>query len=113
MDAIGWQLSVECLADELEYLEAIPDQVIVVERHLKRCFGRDGPLRKAGELRTKWRASQEYARLDRMLTIIEQALALPDKCVCFWTTPAFKVQIERALKTAPQHDTNLYVPGLL
>jgi hypothetical protein len=113
MDVIGWQLAVECLADELEYLEAVPEQVIVVEKYVKRCFGLNGPLHKSGELRTNWRTSQQHARLDRLLTLIEEALALPDKCVCFWTTPGFKGQIERALKTTPQHDTNLYVPGLL
>jgi hypothetical protein len=113
MDDMGWQQSIECLADELEYLGAVPAQVIVVEKHVKRCFARGGPLWKDGERRTIWRKSQQHCRLDRVLDIIENALALPHHAVVFWTTSGFKQQIARALAATPPHNPSLYLPDLL
>jgi hypothetical protein len=113
MDDMGWQQSIECLADELEYLGAVPAQVIVVEKHVKRCFARGGPLWKDGERRTVWRKSQQHCRLDRVLDIIENALALPHHAVVFWTTSGFKQQIARALAATPPHNPSLYLPDLL
>jgi hypothetical protein len=112
-DATGWQQSIECLADELGYLGAVAAQVIVVKRHVKRCFAPGGPLWKAGQRRTAWRNSQQHCRLDRVLDIIETALALPDHAVVFWTTSGFKDEITRALSATPPHNPNLYLPDLL
>lgn len=115
MDEYGWQVSVECLADELEYLQAKPEQIIVVAGYVERCFsqGQEGWLHKGGKLRTQWKECEKHSRLDHWLAVVEDALAIRDHQVCFWTTTGFKERIETALKTMPPHDTTQYLRGLL
>jgi hypothetical protein len=111
MDETGWKLSIDCLADELEYLQAVSAQLIVVEKHVKRCFRPGGWLDRDGNLRKRWRTNPTEARLDHAVALVEDALTLSSHRVVFWSTPGFRDQIKAALKTTPPHDENQYVEG--
>jgi hypothetical protein len=112
MDAIRWRTSIACLADELEYLKTKPEHLIVVDL-AKACFVEGRELDARGKLRAAWKSDQEDARLEKTVTMIEQALNLKDHCVCHWRNPEFRTQIERALKATPPHDPDQYLPGLI
>ena len=112
MDAARWRTSIVCLADEFEYLQAKPEQVVVVDL-VKACFAEGQELHIAGKLRTSWRSNADDSRLEKTVTIIEQAADLKEHCVCHWRNPLFRGQIERVLSATPPHDSNQYLPGLI
>jgi len=114
MDTDGWEISINCLSDELDYLGVVrkrhdtasstpqdrPEQLIVVEQercYIRRCFRPGGWLHKHGKLRPHWRDDADRCRLDRTASIIEAALEVPGHCVPFWTTDGFQKSMELAL----------------
>jgi hypothetical protein len=113
MDRSRWQLSVECLSDEFDYLEAVPEQIIVV-RTVNRFLERGGTLHRMKELRMEWRDSQSNIRLDRTLELIEQARDLEHHLVDHWNprratnSNGFRNQMEKALAATPPHDARVY-----
>jgi hypothetical protein len=109
MDAAMWRTSVECLADEFEYLQAVPKQVIVV-KWVKDFFKPEATLNRSGELRRRWRDDPKDVRLDRVLEVIEQARDLNDHHVSGWKSRTFRGEMERALAATPAHDPNQYDP---
>jgi hypothetical protein len=106
MDTTMWRTSVECLADEFDYLQAVPKQVIVV-KWVKDFFKPEATLSK---LRRQWRDDPKDVRLDRVLEVIEQARDLDDHHVSGWKSRTFRGEMERALAATPAHDHNQYDP---
>lgn len=107
MDEERWRISVECLADEFEYLEAVPKQIIVV-KWVNGFLKPRAKLHRMGDLRKRWRNDKSLARLDRALDLIEQASQLPDHCVPGWKSTAFRSEIAKALAASPPHDPSQY-----
>lgn len=120
-DARGWQTSLTCLSDELEYLGVLPkqgdasssgayrpNQLIIVGRHIRRCFLRGGWLHNHADLRRRWRGDTDQCRLDRTAAVVEAALEIPDHCIPFWSNNGFRESIELALRTTPPRDVSLY-----
>lgn len=109
MDPSRWHVSVECLADEFDYLlQEGATQIIVVDL-AKRLFRKGAALNKMGELRANWRSTPKDLRLDAALDIVEQALEIPGHRVCHWQTmPRFKAEMTRALSLTPSHSAAMY-----
>jgi len=115
MNDAGWRLSVECLASEFEYLEAISNggkleaaQLMIVRDYIPKCFASHGPLCKTGALRAHWRESAADSRLEQAIALVEAALDIKDHQLPFWSQPGFKGAFEKAIESTPKHDVEQY-----
>ncbi len=112
MDEERWRISVECLADELDYLKAVPQQIIVV-KWVNDFLKPRAKLHRMGDLRERWRNDPSNIRLDSALDLIEKAAQLPDHRVSGWKSSAFRSEIDKALAATPPHDPRQYDTDLV
>ena len=109
MNPTRWRVSVECLADEFDYLLQDGWKQLIVVEMTKQLFKPSAPLYKMGQLRRAWQSNANDQRLDATLDIVELALK-NGQYVRHWQTEGegFKDDMARALARMPPHSAALY-----